>query len=317
MRERLLDLLACPDCRGDLKLEGAVSDGGEVRSGTLRCQGCGAAFPVREFIPRFVPDDGYAGSFSFEWHRFRDVQLDAINHFDESESDFRWETGWKPDDLRRRLVLDVGVGAGRFADVASRWGAEVVGVDLSFAVDAARQNLAGRERVHLVQADLFRLPFRPGAFDRVYSLGVLHHTPDTRRAFGAIAPLVGKVGELAVFVYALGHYHYLSDLWRRVTTRLPARLVYWLSALAIPLYYVHQVPFLGKLAQFAFPTANWPRPRWRWLDTFDWYTPRYQWKHTWPEVYGWFREEGFVDLVLNEEGRHTSLQQVCVRGRRA
>ncbi len=316
MRARLLDLLVCPACQGALALEDARREGGAVRSGTLRCRGCPAAYPVRDFIPRFVPDDAYVGSFSFEWHRFRDVQLDAANHFDESDRDFRWETGWTPGELEGRLVLDVGVGAGRFADVASRWGGEVVGVDLSFAVDAARQNLADRDRVHLVQADLFRLPFRPATFDRVYSLGVLHHTPDTRRAFRAIAPMVRAGGELAVFVYALGHYHYLSDLWRRVTTRLPKTLVYWLSALAIPLYYLHRVPVLGLAAQFVFPTANWPRPRWRWLDTFDWYTPRYQWKHTWPEVYGWFREAGFGDLTLHQEGPQTSLQQVCVRGRR-
>ena len=41
-----------------------------------------------------------------------------------------------------------------------------------------------------------------------------------------------------------------------------------------------------------------PHWRWRWLDTFDWYTPTYQAKYLYPEVFRWFRENGFevVDL---------------------
>jgi hypothetical protein len=41
-----------------------------------------------------------------------------------------------------------------------------------------------------------------------------------------------------------------------------------------------------------------PDWRWRWLDTFDWYTPTYQWKFLYPEVFRWFRENGFEDVEL-------------------
>jgi hypothetical protein len=42
-----------------------------------------------------------------------------------------------------------------------------------------------------------------------------------------------------------------------------------------------------------------PHWRWRWLDTFDWYTPTYQAKYLYPDVFRWFREQGFdvVDLM--------------------
>jgi hypothetical protein len=40
---------------------------------------------------------------------------------------------------------------------------------------------------------------------------------------------------------------------------------------------------------------NW---RWRWLDTFDWYTPKYQWKFLYPEIYRWFRDNGFEQVEL-------------------
>ncbi|MFZ3245322.1 MAG: methyltransferase domain-containing protein, partial [Candidatus Acidiferrales bacterium] len=79
---------------------------------------------------RFVDAEKYAGSFGFQWHKHAQTQLDGPDNT-ESEFDFRQRTGFTPDELRGKLVLDVGCGMGRFAEVASRWGATVVGVDLS------------------------------------------------------------------------------------------------------------------------------------------------------------------------------------------
>jgi SAM-dependent methyltransferase len=309
-------LLVCPDCRGALELEATARVGERIRDGALRCRSCSISFPVHDFVPRFVEAERYVDSFSFEWNRFHDVQIDILNRTRESEETFRWKTGWREEDLAGKLVLDVGAGAGRFADVASRWGAEVVGVDLSFAVDVAYRNVGERPNVHLIQADVFRLPFAPGSFDRAYSIGVLHHTPDTHAAFDAVVPFVASGGELAVFVYAHGHYHYFSDRWRKLTTRLPLRLMYGLAAIAVPLYWIHRVPFFGRACQFLLPTANWPDWRWRWLDTFDWYTPKYQWKHTWPEVWSWFEGQGFERIRLLSADRECDLAQICVRGRK-
>jgi hypothetical protein len=41
-----------------------------------------------------------------------------------------------------------------------------------------------------------------------------------------------------------------------------------------------------------------PEARWRWLDTFDWYTPKYQFKYLYPEIFRWFRENGFHDVEI-------------------
>ena len=316
MKHRLLSFLACPDCRLDLELSVGREEKGEIEDGTLSCRCCGARFPIVRGIPRFVDMDAYVDTFSFEWNRFHDVQIDRSEATGESEKTCAAQTGWAPGDLRGKLVLDAGVGAGRYAEVVSRWGAEVVGVDLSFAVDAARGNIGARDNVHLVQADLFRLPFRDASFDAAYSLGVLHHTPDTRRAFGAVVPFLRHGGELAVFIYALGHYHVFSDVWRKVTTRMPVRLLYGLTALAIPFYYVYRIPVVGLGLRLLFPMSQHPRARWRWLDTFDWYSPKYQHKHTWPEVHRWFVEQGFEDIRLFQQSPEFSLLHVCMRGRK-
>jgi len=280
----------------------------------LVCKGCAKSYPVKNFIPRFVETDEYVDTFSFEWNKFHDVQMDILNNTDESERTFLWKTGWKPEDLKGKLVLDIGVGAGRFADIVSKWDGEVVGIDLSFAVEAADTNIGRRDNVNIIQADVFNLPFKSEIFDKVYSIGVLHHTPDTRKAFQSVVPFLKRGGEFAVFLYAHGHVHYFSDAWRKITTKLPIKVIYYLSSIGVPLYYIHKIPFLGRAVQFLLPTANWPGWRWRWLDTFDWYTPKYQWKHTWAEVYRWFKEEGFTNIELLDEDKVSSLTQICMRG---
>src|SRR5205814_1898574 len=197
-------------------------------------------------------------------------------------------TGWRDADLRGKLVLDAGVGAGRYADCASAQGAEVFGVDLTGAVDAAYTNIGRRTGVHLAQADIFALPFREGTFDLAYSIGVLHHTPDPRAAFGRVAAEVKVGGALAVYLYdRYGIKHRCPDAIRKVTTRLPAKVMMAISALAIPLYYIYRIPLLGKLLHIVLPIPMLPNWRWRWLDTFDWYTPKYQFKYLYPEVFRW------------------------------
>ncbi len=292
MKPALLAHLACPSCHGDLAVRGGI--GAEVVDGELECRGCAAVYPVRKGIPRFVDSGKYAASFGRQWNWFRSVQLDSQNGGDLSGRQLSETTGWSDEEYRGKLLLDAGVGAGRFAEVAARKGAEVIGVDLSDAVEAAHQNLRDHERVHIVQADIFALPFRPGTFDLAYSIGVLHHTPDTRGAFRRVAGMVKPGGRFAVYLYYRSAATWCADVLRRVTTRLPAPVALALCALAVPAYPLYRIPVLGKVLQFVLPISQQPGWKARWLDTFDWYTPTYQWKHSYPEVVRWFQENGFT-----------------------
>jgi SAM-dependent methyltransferase len=281
----------CPACGGGLA--GRIADPG------IDCGACGHRVPVVRGIPRFVDSEAYTGSFGFEWTVHDRTQLDDAATR-ESEETFRRYTGLAPEDLRGRRVLDVGCGMGRFADVASRWGAAVLAVDLSRAVESARANLAGRPDVTVAQADLFRLPLADGSFDLVYSLGVLHHTPDCERAFRGLVRLVKPGGRIAIWVYGhLGPWTVFSDFYRRITTRMPCRLLWLLCHAAVPLYHVNRIPLVGWASRMVLPISHHPRASWRVLDTFDWYSPRFQSRHTYPEVYRWFREERLEDVQLH------------------
>jgi SAM-dependent methyltransferase len=301
MKRSALRFLVCPACGGELELRAFREEAAEVMEGRLACLQCGHGYPIVRGVARFVGGDGYASSFGYEWNRFRNVQLDSANGRRESEKELEASTGWTAEDYRGRLVLDAGVGAGRYAEVVADKGGEVVGIDLTTAVDAAYANIGRHERVHLFQADIFGLPFREATFDLAFSIGVLHHTPDTRAAFDRVAAAVKPGGGLAVYLYSGYGPQHFSNALRKVTTRLPSKLMLALSSAAVPLYYAYRLPAVGKVLHFVCPISLHPDWRWRWLDTFDWYTPRYQWKVLYPEVFRWFRESGFHDIQIFDE----------------
>jgi SAM-dependent methyltransferase len=284
-------ILLCPACRA------VLPEKAQWTEQHIACA-CGHRVPIVRGIPRFVPDDQYVGSFSFEWTTHATTQLDD-DRSQESEEAFRLKTGLTPDDVRGKRVLDVGCGMGRFSDVVSRWGGMVVSIDLSLAVESAHANLGKRGNVQILQADIFNLPFAPESFDIVFSMGVMHHTPDCKRAFHCALPLVKTGGTIAIWVYGhVGAFRNFSDFYRNVTTRLPHKLLHQLCKLAVPLYYLYRIPLIGRPLLTIFPISMHPKAHWRVLDTFDWYAPRYQSHHTYPEVFRWFKEAGLKDIEV-------------------
>lgn len=293
MRVALLDRLACPRCRGPLACRATTTAAdGDVLAGALDCAPCGASYPIQRGIPRFVPAENYASSFGYQWNLFRREQIDAFNGTGLSERRWKTETAWDKGWLAGKWVLEAGCGAGRFLEVVSRnRDCDVVGVDLSNAVDAARDMLAGRSNVHLVQASIFELPFREGAFDGVYCIGVIQHTPDPHRAIQSVATMVRPGGRLALTIYEWRRFtKWYSKYWfRPVTRHMRPQTLLTLIKVAMPLGFavsevLFRVPVLAKVFRAVLPVANYVdikelslRQRYQWaiLDTFDMLAPAY------------------------------------------
>lgn len=289
MNPDLLRLLACPKCRRPLDLvEPDVA---------LTCASCGTRHPIHDGIPRFVPAENYSQSFGNQWNRFHREQMDSLTGNSLSREQFDAVTRWTDADLRGKWVLDVGCGAGRFSEIALSRGANVVAVDMSSAVDACRRNLAGRfpATFHVLQASLYDLPLRPEAFDAVFSIGVIQHTPDPREAIRQVARQAKPGGKVAVWIYELSWRSFLGcNAWkyglRPVTRLLGSRFNYafawFLTALLFPVWYpLVALGRIGKPMLFLLPVAakNYAGVRLGFrdcfrcvvLDTFDWYSPAY------------------------------------------
>lgn len=288
----LLPLLKCPHHGGTLRL----------REGELYCESNGSVYPIYNDIPRFVPNELYVRNFGFQWNKFSKVQIDNESNR-ESENFLRTALRLSPSDVQGKLILDAGCGAGRYAEVLTRWGGKVVGVDLSSAVEAFHENLSGRA-AWAIQADLLSLPFQDEVFDMAISIGVLHHTSDTKKAFMEVARTVKRGGQLLIWVYdqygQISTARRLSDVYRAVLNRLPLKVLYAICHLAIPWYYLNKVPILRSITSRLWYISNHPNWRWRVLDTMDWYGCKYRSYHTYPEVYEWFREAGFEDIGMSE-----------------
>ena len=268
----------------------------------------GAPAPVVRGIPRFVESDHYAGSFSFQWTTYTDTQLDSRQGVALTEQDLVLKTGLTPEEVKGRLVLDAGVGTGRHAELLASWGARVMGVDLSEAVETARDNLARFPNALVMQADIGALPFRPESFDFIYSIGVLHHTPDTRAYTEKLLRLLKPGGGFCLWVYPPKFER--RGEWVPLVSRLPPKAFQawceWVIDIARP---NRGKPWVEAfIRQFPFATHH-PTAQRSVLALFDGYTPTYHWTHSPDEVAGWFREWGLEEVRKLEE-------PTAVRGRK-
>jgi SAM-dependent methyltransferase len=137
-----------------------------------------------------------------ERHRYR-VEPDIIPF-----ADFEGAKG--------KRVLEIGVGLGTDFIRFARAGAVATGVDLTqHGVDLVqkRLELEGLE-AEVKVADAESLPFDDATFDRVYSWGVLHHTPDTEKAVREAVRVLRPGGEAFVMLYSR-HSWVTYALWTR------------------------------------------------------------------------------------------------------
>lgn len=265
-------------------------------------------------------------TYDLQWNRFR------ILRPEEDRATFLNRTGLTEHDLRGTLVLDAGCGMGRYLRVASSFGARVVGLDLSGAVVAARELTADLESVDVVRGDLLRTPFGPGTFDHIYSLGVLDHTPDPKRAFLELARLLRPGGRIVIWVYPRERpaLEAIIAVHRGVSTRLPLAVVAGLSRLTAPIGAIKRRLMFSRsrlvsrigvaLNLLTIGVSMHPDPEVRVCDTLDWYGPKFMSRHTFGEVRSWFVEAGLSEITdLSASQNHFHEGQgngVNVSGRR-
>ena len=271
---------------------------------------------VLDYVAQGGRSVDYCGNFGEQWHRFRAIQIDSLSGSRESHQRFFAETGWSPDELKGKTILDAGCGAGRFAEVALECGANLVAADLSVAAYACRQTLERfpQDRFLVLRADLFDLPLAPGSFDGIYSLGVLQHTPDPLAAIRRLAPLLKPGGRLATWVYEKRTAHlrrlqprlWLRGLTKHWSTAAKLRLARGLTAAFFPLgWALSWLGRPGELASYFLPYAARHhlgrgdlRRQWDYcvMDTLDWYGPVYELSQTEPDVRRTMAEAGLLNV---------------------
>ena len=133
----------------------------------------------------------------------------------------------------RKVVLEGGCGKGRHTQLAAQWGArEVIGIDLSEAVETAFAATRSLANAHIIQADIYRLPLAR-KFDYAFSVGVLHHLPDPRGGFLSLASKVKPGGHLSAWIYGAENNEWIvrlvNPVRQKITSRIDQRALLHLS----------------------------------------------------------------------------------------
>jgi SAM-dependent methyltransferase len=193
-------------------------------------------------------------SFGEEWKAFHQFKDEEIKKIGDAYFDIVTPAMIGQD----KIAADFGCGTGRWSKYFHTKVGAVAAIDPSEAVMAAGQLLSGVNNVQLYKASIDNLPFPDNYFDFGFSLGVLHHIPDTQKAMDACIKKIKPGGYFLVYLYySLDNrgflykaLFFLSNLIRRAVSKMPDSVKkFSCNALAVFFY----MPFVlfSRVLKFA------------------------------------------------------------------
>lgn len=235
MKESLRNYLACPECGSEIQIAGVTKqEVAEIIEGTLKCAACENSWPIRGGVPRFASLDlvekdkaATAENFGWQWQHFTHTDDKYAQQF------LGWISPVTSEFFKDKVVLEGGCGKGRHTRLAAQWAArDVIGIDLSAAVETAFAATRDLPNAHIIQADIYRLPLAR-VFDYAFSVGVLHHLPDPRGGFKSLAGKVKSGGHISAWIYGAENNEWITrwinPLREKLTSRINPRMLLQLS----------------------------------------------------------------------------------------
>ncbi len=199
-------------------------------------------------------------SFGVEWNRFykfneEDIETAGEQYFDIITSEML---------NKEKNVLDAGCGSGRWSKYISERADFIEAIDPSDAVYAAAHLTKDISNIRITQASIDNIPFADESFDFIFSLGVMHHLPDTQHAINKVASKLKSKGYFMLYLYynmdnRSGPFRFLfsiSNLLRLIISRLPARFKVIVCDILALLIYIPLI-FIARMMKILFPNKKW------------------------------------------------------------
>lgn len=209
-------------------------------------------------------DPKTVASFGDEWSRFDQQEMsdqEALKVFEEYFSVFPWT------DLPENPEgFDMGCGSGRWARFVAPKVGHLHCIDPSEAIEIAKGSLAGYQNITFHRASVDGRSLQPSSQDFGFSLGVLHHVPDTQAAICSCVDLLKPGAPFLLYLYyAFDNRSWWfralwrsTDLVRRVICKLPPKIKNVVTDLIAFLVYLPLAIVSRKLESIGFPVTEIP-----------------------------------------------------------
>lgn len=334
MHEEAKEFFICPKTGQALELKDGTMSDGHVAEGSLATGAPdGQQYPIVNGVPRFVEWEGMESdqkdtvdAFAYKWTQIKTYAFEEKTKRNREQwffDRFGFENG--DSDVKEFLApygtaLEAGTGTGVDTDMLARnFEGKVYGIDISSAIDTAFDRFKGRHNIHLAQADIGCLPFRPESFGVIVCDQVLHHTPEPRQNFTKLVKLLAPGGRMLLYLYKVKApiREFCDDHLRDIHThssleecldfcRKMTRLGKMLSDLNVNINIEDDIPELG----LEKGEHNLQRTIYNhffkcfWNDdydfdtnvmiNFDWYRPTHAFRYSKEELLAWCEAEQVV-----------------------
>jgi len=286
----------------------------------VSCTGCDTSYPIIAGVPRFIAKSASNSTrvtFDRKWKLY-DSGIHPLwgNAIDGKFLEISYEypvtedryTMWRdfvckffrvdPSYFKGRVILDAGCGIGWLSYTMARLGATVIATDLAdSSISLTSKILSGISNSKVIQADLARPPFGKESFDSTISLGVMHHTQNTRHTFFQLAKTVKPDGDFFLHLYEKVQplRENLTELIRKIIHLFPkeVQLEICKRFLTIDFSLLKDKPVRRKYFRAVnrlIMLSKTPE------ETFDVYSPKYNHRHSFEEVKSWYQEAGFATV---------------------
>ena len=257
-------------------------------------------------------DKNTVDGFGDEWSRFDQSDLPQAEQqllFDEYFSVFPWK-----DISKESTGFDLGCGTGRWARSVAPKVKKLICIDPSSALDIAKKNLSNFDNCVFDSATVDEMPMQDNTMDFGYSLGVLHHVPDTALGIKQCVKKLKIGAPLLLYLYYRFDNRpwwfrliwFVTDLLRRIVSKMPYKLRYFSSQIISIIVYLPLARFALFLEKLNFNVSNFPLSSYKNLsfytmrtDALDRFGTRLEQRFTRKEIKNMMQNAGLENIEFS------------------
>ena len=257
-------------------------------------------------------DKNTVDGFGDEWSRFDQSDLPQAEQqllFDEYFSVFPWKHISK-----ESTGFDLGCGTGRWAKSVAPKVKKLICIDPSSALDIAKKNLSNFDNCVFDSATVDEMPMQDNSMDFGYSLGVLHHVPDTALGIKQCVKKLKIGAPLLLYLYYRFDNRpwwfrliwFVTDLLRRIVSKMPYKLRYFSSQIISIIIYLPLARFALFLEKLNFNVSNFPLSSYKNLsfytmrtDALDRFGTRLEQRFTRKEIKNMMQNAGLENIEFS------------------